>query len=471
MYRKSIASLVADSESGHLRRALGPGALVLLGIGAIIGAGVFVLSGTVAAQNAGPALVLSMLLAGVACALAGMCYAELASMIPVAGSAYTYAYATLGEFVAWVIGWDLVLEYALSAATVALGWGSTAVALLAELGVHIPARYVSPPLNIPAALVVVVITVLLVLGVRESARTNAIIVVAKLAVLAIFIIVGSFFVKPQLWHPLVPPNTGAFGSFGWSGVLRGAAVIFFAYIGFDAVSTAAQEARNPQRDMPRGILGSLIVCTVLYIAFALVLTGLVDYHKLNVANPLDVAVEATGLGWLRAVVNTGALAGMFSVILVNLMAQPRIFSSMARDGLLPSWAARVHPRFQTPHVTTIVTGVCVALAALTLPLGILGQLVSMGTLLAFGIVCIGVLVLRRTDPHMTRPFRVPLVPWIPIAGALVCLYLMSGLPLATWERLVIWLAVGLMIYFGFGRENAKRLRGQLSAGKEQKTAA
>jgi APA family basic amino acid/polyamine antiporter len=458
MHRKPIAALIADSEAGHLRRVLGPGALVLLGIGAVIGAGIFVLTGTVAAQNAGPGLILSMLLAGLAAALAGLCYAELASMIPVAGSAYTYAYATLGELAAWIIGWDLILEYALSSSTVALGWGATAVSLLRDVGIDIPARFTQPPTNIPAALVILVITALLVVGVKESARANTIIVVVKLGVLAIFVAAGAFFLKPELWHPLVPPNTGTFGEFGWSGVLRGAGLIFFAYIGFDAVSTAAQEARDPQRDMPRGILGSLVICTVVYIAVALVLTGLVDYRTLNVPDPINVGVAATGLGWLSPIVKIGALAGMFSVILVNLLAQPRVFFSMARDGLLPEWAARVHPRFRTPHVTTIVTGIAVAIAAATLPLNVLSQLVSMGTLLAFGIVCAGVLVLRRTDPDMPRPFRVPLVPWIPLAGAVVCLYLMIGLPWATWQRLFVWLAIGLAIYLGFGRVNAARLR-------------
>ena len=471
--RKPIAQLIADSESHHLHRALGPGALVLLGIGAIIGAGIFVLTGDVASHYAGPGLVLSMSLAGIACAFAGLCYAELSSMIPIAGSAYTYCYATFGEFVAWIIGWDLILEYSLSSSTVALGWGANFVSFLAGIGLPFPARFAAAPgtivtmpdghtatgiFNVPAAFICLFITALLVTGVKESARTNTIIVIIKLGVLALFLFVASRFVDTSRWTPLVPPNTSEFGHFGWSGVLRGAGIIFFAYIGFDAVSTAAQEAKNPQRDMPIGILGSLAVCTVAYIAVALVLTGVVDYHKLGVPDPLNVGVEATGIRWLSPIVKLGVLAGLFSVILVNLLAQPRIFYSMSRDGLLPPVFSRIHHRFRTPHVTTLVTGICVAMAAGIFPLGVLSQLVSMGTLLAFGLVCVGVLILRRTDPDRVRPFRTPGMPWVPIVGALICLYLMLGLPRATWERLVIWLVIGLAIYFGYGRRGAERVR-------------
>jgi basic amino acid/polyamine antiporter, APA family len=471
--RKPIAALLADAQHGGLRRALGPGALTLLGIGAIIGAGIFVLTGTVAAQNTGPALVVSMIFAGIACAFAGLCYAELASMIPVAGSAYTYAYATMGEFMAWVIGWDLVLEYSLASATVALGWGANAVSLLADLGIHVPPRLTAAPgtaialadgstvtalVNVPSALVVLAITALLVVGVKESARTNTVIVFIKLAVLVLFVGVAARHLKPELWHPLIPPNTGTFGEFGWSGVVRGAGIIFFAYIGFDAVSTAAQEARNPQRDLPIGILASLAVCTVAYISVALVLTGVVHYSRLNVADPINVGIAATGVTWLGPLVKLGALAGLFSVILVNLMAQPRIFFAMSRDGFLPPVFGRIHPRFRTPHVTTILTGVLVAITAALFPIGVLSQLVSMGTLLAFAIVCAGVLVLRRTDPLIDRPFRAPGMPWVGVAGVLVCIYLMAVLPFATWRRLIVWLVVGLTIYFLYGRRNVVRMR-------------
>lgn len=472
--RKDLGSLMAEAGSGTLRRELGTLALVTLGIGAVIGAGIFVLSGQVASQNAGPALTISIVLAGVACVFAGLCYAELASMIPVAGSAYTYAYATLGELIAWIIGWDLVLEYSLSSSTVAVGWSGYFVTLLGEMGITFPVRLTGAPgttinlpdgshvtaiINLPAILICLAITGLLVLGIRESARANTTIVIIKLVVLALFIAVGVNYINPANLHPFIPPNTGTFGSFGWSGILRGAGIIFFAYIGFDAVSTASQEAKNPGRDIPIGILVSLAICTVIYIAVGLVMTGLIPYPRLNVASPLALAVETTGVRWLPPIVNIGAICGIASVILVNMLAQSRIFYSMSRDGLLPPLFARLHPRFRTPHITTAITGVVVAIASGLFPISVLGQLVSMGTLLAFAIVCTGVWILRKTEPGMARPFRTPWVPWVPVVGTLICLYLMSGLPLPTWIRLFVWLAIGLTIYFGYGRARAAALRG------------
>jgi APA family basic amino acid/polyamine antiporter len=471
--KKPLAALLADAEATPLRRVLGPVHLTMLGIGAIIGSGIFVLTGVVAAQNAGPALVLSMIFAGIACAFAGLCYAEFASMIPVAGSAYTYAYATLGEIFAWIIGWDLILEYSLSASTVAVGWSGLVVSLLNDLGLSLPPQLtaatgssvaladgstVTALFNLPAVLVVVAVTALLVVGIRESAGTNAVIVIVKLLVLLLFIGFGAAYVQPDNWKPFIPENTGTFGEFGWSGILRGAGIIFFAYIGFDAVSTAAQEAKNPQRDLPIGMLASLAVCTVLFVATALVLTGIIPYTRLNVAAPVALAVDETGMGWLRPLIKLGAIAGLSSVILVLLMAQPRIFMAMSRDGLLPPLFSRVHPRFRTPAITTVLTGVVVAIAAGLVPISVLSQLVAMGTLLAFAIVCAAVLVLRRTSPGLHRPFRTPASPWVPLAGVASCLYLMSGLPLATWERLVIWLAIGLAIYFAYSRARAARLR-------------
>ena len=466
--RKSLDRIHTEAEAGTLRRVLGPVNLTTLGIGAIIGAGIFVLTGQAAAQYAGPAITISFILAGVACAFAGLCYAEMASMIPVAGSAYTYSYATMGEFLAWIIGWDLILEYSLGAATVAVGWSGYVVSFLADVGLVIPPQWTHAPgtdiggatalFNVPAALIVLAISSLLIIGIKESARTNAVIVIIKLAVVLLFIFFGVKYINPENLTPLIPENTGTFGQYGWSGIMRGAGVIFFAYIGFDAVSTAAQEARNPQRDIPIGIMTSLVVCTILYIAVAFVLTGIVPFAQLNVADPMAVGIDATGLAWLRPLIKLGAIAGLSSVILVMLLAQPRIFFTMSRDGLLPPVFGHVHPRFKTPHITTAVTGVLVAIAAGLFPIGILGELVSIGTLLAFVLVCAGVLVLRRTDPDRERPFRAPFMPVTSILGVLSCLYLMVGLPWTTWQRLLIWLAIGMAIYIGYGHRSAERMR-------------
>jgi len=468
-HRKSIADLRKDADRSPLRRALGPLALTALGIGSVIGTGIFVLTGTAASQNAGPALVISMIIAGVGCAFAGLCYAELASMIPVAGSAYTYAYATSGELIAWIIGWDLVLEYALSAATVAVGWSGYCVSLLADLGIHLPDSLTAAPgvmlsgkegmvvtgvFNLPAALIVLAVSGLLILGIKQSAGANTALVIIKTGVLILFIAAGAAYVRSENLTPFIPANTGEFGRFGWSGVLRGAAVMFFAYIGFDAVSTAAQEAKNPQRDLPVGMLLSLAICTVIYVAVALVLLGIVPYPELNVPDPLAVGIDRTGLKWLSPLVKVSALFGLFSTMLVQLLGQTRIFYSMSHDGLLPKAFSTVHPKYRTPYISTALTGIVVSIAAGLVPIAVLGQLVSMGTLLAFVLVCIGILILRRTAPEVPRPFRTPGMPWVPVAGALMCLVQMFSLPVTTWERLVIWLAIGLVIYFSYSRQGA-----------------
>ncbi|MGP8152909.1 MAG: amino acid permease [Smithella sp.] len=461
-----------DVEQHKLKRVLGPWGLISLGIGVVIGAGIFVLSGHAAAAYAGPAIVLSFIISAIGCALAGLCYAEFASMIPISGSAYTYAYATLGELLAWIIGWDLVLEYLFGASTVAVGWSGYVVSFLKDFNINIPAALCQAPLsysassgwqatgailNFPAIFIVALMTTLLVIGIKESASINNLIVIIKLIVIALFIGVGVFFIKFANWSPFLPPNTGQFGEFGWSGVVRGAGVIFFAYIGFDAVSTAAQEARNPQRDMPIGILGSLAICTVVFILMSGVLTGIMKYTNLSVPDPIAVAVNAAGPGiaWLRPFIKLGAIAGLSSVVLVLLMAQPRVFFSMACDGLLPAGFARVHPRFKTPYIPTILTG-CVAIAVSgVFPINILGELVSIGTLLAFVIVCIGVLVLRYCHPEIPRVFRTPWVPFVPIAGALVTMLQMVFLPLDTWIRLLVWMAIGIVIYLFYSRKHSK----------------
>ncbi len=496
--KKSFGSLqVESSGEGHgLKRALSATNLTTLGIGAIIGAGIFVLTGQAAAQYAGPAIVISFIISGLACAFAGLCYTEFASMIPISGSAYTYAYATLGEFLAWIIGWDLILEYLFAASTVSVGWSGYVVSFLKDFGVHIPAQLtaatntllvevsgmgwkavtgslthellskgidihslpqVTALFNLPAMFIIALLTVLLVSGIKKSASFNNIMVVIKVAVIIIFIGIGFAFVSHHNWTPFIPPNTGEFGHFGWSGILRGAGVIFFAYIGFDAVSTAAQEARNPKKDMPIGILGSLGVCTILYILVAIVLTGIVSYTTLNVPDPIAVGVNAMGpsMFWLRPVIKVAAVAGLSSVILVMLLGQPRIFFSMANDGLLPAVFAKVHGKFRTPYVSQILTGVIATVLAGILPIGLLGELVSIGTLLAFVIVCISVMVLRKTQPELHRPFRTPLVPLIPMLGVITCLAQMMALPFDTWLRLVIWMVAGFFIYFLYGRRHSK----------------
>jgi APA family basic amino acid/polyamine antiporter len=471
---KSLETLnqeAADTEHG-LRRTLGPLNLTTLGIGAIIGAGIFVLTGQAAAQYAGPAIVLSFIVSGLGCAFAGLCYAEFASMIPIAGSAYTYAYATLGEFLAWIIGWDLILEYLFGASTVAVGWSGYVVSFFKDFGVNIPAYLSSAPvnyspdagwqmtgafLNLPAMFIIALITTLLVIGIRESAGFNNIIVIVKVAVILLFVGFGIAYIHHENWVPFIPPNKGSFGEFGWSGILRGAGVIFFAYIGFDAVSTTAQEAKNPQKDMPVGIMGSLGISTILYIVVALVLTGIVSYKELLVPDPIAVGIDAAGQGlfWLRPLVKIGAIAGLSSVVLVMLLGQPRVFYSMAKDGLLPPKFAAVHHKFRTPYITTILTGTVAMIVAGLFPIGILGQLVSIGTLLAFVIVSLGVLVLRYTRPDAHRPFKTPWVPVVPILGALLSGAQMAGLPRDTWYRLILWMLIGFAIYFTYSRRHSK----------------
>jgi APA family basic amino acid/polyamine antiporter len=453
--RKSAQVLLAEAghEAGGLRRVLGAFDLTLLGIGAIIGAGIFVLTG-VGASYAGPGLILSFVMAGFACAMAALCYAEFAAMIPIAGSAYSYSYATMGELIGWIIGWDLVLEYAVASAAVASGWSHYLSVILAGIGIRLPHSLIYAPgtapgaiVNLPALLIVLLVSAVLYVGVRESARVNSVIVAIKLFAVLLVVVVGSFFVRPSNWSPFLP--------LGWGGVLRGAAYIFFAYIGFDAVSTAAEEVIEPNRALPIGILASLGICTVLYIAVAAVLTGMVPTSKIDVGAPLAAAFVTRGLNFAAGVISVGAVAGLTSVLLVLLLGQSRIFYAISRDGLLPPAFSRVHPRFKTPSIPTVVTGVAVALTAGLLPIKMIAELTNIGTLFAFVLVCLGVWILRNVEPQVARPFRTPFVPLVPILGAGSCLLMMFGLDLTTWLRFLIWMGAGLVIYFGYGRFHSK----------------
>jgi APA family basic amino acid/polyamine antiporter len=465
---KPLSLLLADTESEahRLRRSLTVWDLVALGIGCIIGVGIFVLPGVEAAKHAGPGIILSFAIAGVACACSALCYAELAAMIPVAGSAYTYGYATLGELPAWIIGWDLILEYMVAACLVSIGWSAYFANLLNNIlrpwGLSLPTALTSAPLdwsdtahrfvatgaiiNVPAILIVALLTFLLIRGIKESSRINIVIVIIKITVILFFIALAAWHIKPGNWQPFMP--------FGFGGVMTAAAIVFLAFVGFDAVSTAAEEAKNPQRDMPRGIMGSLAVATILYMAVSAIMTGVVPYQKLGVADPVALVLNELRMPWASAIVSVGAIAGITSVLLVLILGQPRILFVMSRDGLLPPALSRVHAKYRTPYVTTMLTGLIVAVASALLPIRVVAELCSIGTLFAFIIVCSGVLVLRFTRKDLVRPFKVPLFPVLPILGALLCAYLMINLPRSAWERFIVWLIIGLTIYSSYGRKKS-----------------
>lgn len=470
---KPVQSVMEADAAGHgehtLKRVLTARHLILLGIGAVIGAGIFVMTGNAAANYAGPAIILSFVMAGVACALAGLCYAEFAAMLPVSGSAYSYSYATLGELVAWFIGWNLILEYTFAAATVAVGWSGYFTGLLDSMGLSMPAALANAPLtvvngrpvltgaiiNLPAVAICIAVAALCYRGITQSATVNAVVVLIKVGVILIFMAFTFQFIDTSNWHPFIPEPQGP-GHFGFDGVVRGASVVFFAYIGFDAVSTAAQEAKNPQRDMPIGILGSLFICTLIYIAMSAVMTGIMPYNLLGTPRPVATALEHyPSLLWLKSIVEIGAIAGLTSVILVMMLGQPRIFYSMSRDGLLPPLFGRIHPEYRTPHVGTVIVGATAVILSGLLPIGVLGDLVSMGTLLAFATVCIGVLILRRTRPDLPRAFRVPAAPVVCILGAAACLYLFFPAFMANWHWMTIWIVAGFVIYFAYSRRHSK----------------
>ena len=476
---KTVEQSIRDTEEPEhsLRKALGPLDLIIFGIGVIIGTGIFVLTGKAAALYAGPAIALSFVVSGIACGLAALCYAEFASTVPVAGSAYTFSYATLGEFIAWVIGWDLVLEFLVGAATVSIGWSQYFAAILQSLGIHLPAAITGGSgavMDLPAAIIALILTAVLVSGIRMSSLFNTVVTSIKLLIVAFFIIFGLFFIKTANWAPFIPPPastaqaTGALQSpliqvllglkqqyFGFPGIITGAATVFFAYIGFDIVATTAEETRHPQRDMPIGIIGSLTICTVLYIVVSLVMTGLVSYQKLNTAAPMATAFIAIGQPWAVILVSLGALCGLTAVIMILMLGQSRVFFAMSRDNLLPPWFSRVHPRFGTPYRISIITGLVVAVVAAFTPIDVVSEMVNIGTLLAFVLVSIGVIVLRYAQPNLTRAFRTPWVPVIPILSALLCLYLMMSLQVLTWIRFVVWLLIGIVLYFVYGIRHSR----------------
>ncbi|RZA04112.1 MAG: amino acid permease [Sphingobacteriaceae bacterium] len=484
-YKKPLDILLkeaAETGAGTLKRTLSSFNLVTMGIGAIIGAGLFSLTGLAAANNAGPAVTLSFVIGAIGCAFAGLCYAEFASMIPIAGSAYTYSYATMGEFVAWIIGWDLVLEYALGAATVSISWSQYLIKFLHYFDILIPPQLTMSPwesvtmadgsivhgyFNLPAVFIIVCLSLLLIRGSKESAFVNNTLVVLKVAVVLIFIAVGWQFINPANHTPYIPKNTGTFGEFGWSGIFRGAGVVFFAFIGFDAVSTAAQEAKDPKKGMPIGIIGSLLVCTLLYVLFSHVMTGIANYTEFkDSAAPVAIAIAKTPYAWLQESIIVAILAGYTSVILVMLMGQSRVFFTMSKDGLLPPIFSKVHPKFQTPYKSNLFFAVFVSLFAAFVPVSVVGEMVSIGTLFAFVLVCIGVMVMRKSDPNTPRPFRAPWVPFVPIAGIVICMSMMVALPLDTWVRLAIWMALGLIIYFAYSKHHSLIRKGIVAVPKD-----
>lgn len=466
--RKPVRELAEDNlpENHSFKRVLGAWDLILLGIGAVVGAGLFSLTGIAAAENAGPAITIAFVFAALGCAFAGLCYSELSSMIPISGSAYTYTFATMGELMAWIMGWNLILEYAIGSATVSISWSAYVVSFLSDLNIHLPAEWVASPwqpiqlsdgtqvygiINLPALLIVLAVSALLIIGIKESSRVNAVIVSMKVIAVLLFVAIGFFYINTDNYIPYIPPNTGDYGHFGISGILSAAGVLFFAYVGFDAVSTAAQETIAPQRNIPIGILGSLAICTILYVLFGSVLTGLVHYTDLQVAAPVAVAVAKLPFWWISWLIKFAVIAGLTSVILVLLLGQSRIFYAMSRDGLLPLWLSNLHPTFRTPWTANIVLMIFVGMIGAFAPISAVGHMTSIGTLLAFTIVCAGVLILRYTDPQLPRPFKTPFSPFVPLMGIIVSLIMMFSLDVDAWIRLTVWLFIGIVFYFIFRR--------------------